>query len=95
VVGMLPASSLIAVELSDAPAAAVGNFFDDTFDNRLVPGDGDFDVPAFIRAITAIGYDGPWGIELMSTRTRTLPLDVALAEAAVGARACFAAAGVA
>ncbi|MDQ1562587.1 MAG: hypothetical protein QOE85_1928, partial [Actinomycetota bacterium] len=34
-------------------------------------------------------------IELMSTRTRTLPLDVALAEAAAGARACFAAAGVA
>jgi sugar phosphate isomerase/epimerase len=94
VVGMLPASSLVAVELSDAPAAAIGGFFDDTFDNRLVPGDGDFDVPAFIRAMAAIGYQGPWGIELMSTRTRTLPLDVALSEAAAGARACFAAAGV-
>jgi sugar phosphate isomerase/epimerase len=93
-VGLLPREYLFAVELSDAPAAAVGTFFDDTFDNRLAPGDGAFDVPSFIRAVTAIGFDGPWGVEVMSTRTRSLPVAIALAEAAAGARAALAAGGV-
>jgi sugar phosphate isomerase/epimerase len=92
--GTLPAEFLFAVELSDAPAQPVGTLFDDTFDNRLVPGDGAFDVPTFVRAVARIGFEGPWGIEMMSTRSRSLPVDVALAEAAAGARAMLAAGGV-
>jgi sugar phosphate isomerase/epimerase len=90
IVDMLPREFLFAVELSDAPSVAVGTFFDDTFDNRLVPGAGDFDVPSFVRAVAAIGFDGPWGVEVMSTQSRSLPIDVALAEAAAGARAVLA-----
>jgi sugar phosphate isomerase/epimerase len=85
----LPAEYLIAVELSDAAAEANGSFFDDTFDNRVAPGDGEFDVVAFIRAIRTLGYDGPWGVEIMSTRARGLPIEIALAEAAAGARRSF------
>jgi sugar phosphate isomerase/epimerase len=92
--GTLPAEFLFAVELSDAPAEPVGTLFDDTFDNRLVPGNGAFDVPAFVRVVATIGFDGPWGIEMMSRRSRSLPVEVALAEAAAGARAALAAAGV-
>jgi sugar phosphate isomerase/epimerase len=94
VIGVLPSEFLFAVELSDAPALAVGTFFDDTFDNRLVPGDGDFDVPSFVRAVEQLGFTGPWGVEMMSARFRTLPVAVALAEAAAGARSVLAAAGV-
>jgi sugar phosphate isomerase/epimerase len=89
VVDALPSNYLIAVELSDAAAEPTGTFFDDTFDNRVAPGSGDFDVPAFVRAVRTIGYEGPWGVEIMSTRSRSLPIDVALAEAAAGARECF------
>jgi sugar phosphate isomerase/epimerase len=95
VVDLLPAEYLFAVELDDAAATPVGTLFDDTFDQRLVCGLGAFDVPEFIRAIGRIGFDGPWGLEHMSERHRTLPLPIALAEARDGALACLAAAGVA
>jgi sugar phosphate isomerase/epimerase len=89
VVGILPSQFLIAVELSDAPAVRRGTYFDDTFDFRLPPGDGAFDVPAFVRAVASIGWDGPWGVEVMSDELRELPIDVALDRCAVGARRCL------
>jgi sugar phosphate isomerase/epimerase len=90
VVPLVPAPLLVHVELSDAPAVAVGSLFDDTFDNRLMPGLGAFDVPRFVRAMRDIGYAGPWGVEVMSTRTRSQPVGEVLAEAAAAARAVLA-----
>jgi len=39
---------------------------------------GPFDVPGFINAVLAIGWDGPWGIEQMSGDFRRLPVRDAL-----------------
>jgi sugar phosphate isomerase/epimerase len=91
VVPLVRASLLVHVELSDAPAESVGSLFDDTFDNRLMPGRGAFDVPRFVRAMRAIGYSGPWGVEVMSTATRSQPVEDVVAEAAAAARAVLAA----
>jgi sugar phosphate isomerase/epimerase len=76
-VEVLPPEYVFAVELSDGHAEPVGTLYDDTFDNRLPPGEGEFDVPAFIRALDSVGFEGPWGLEVMSTELRSLPVEVA------------------
>ena len=59
IVEMLPPEYVFAVEMSDGRAEPVGTLYDDTFDNRLAPGEGDFDVVGFIRAIDRLGFPGP------------------------------------
>lgn len=86
----LPLKYVFGVELDDGDATAVGSLLEDTFDNRRVCGQGDFDVPGFILAVRELGYTGPWGIEDMSVASRALPVDQALARARDGALACFA-----
>jgi len=76
-VEMLPPEYVFAVEMSDGRAEPVGTLYDDTFDNRLAPGEGDFDVVGFIRAIDRLGFQGPWGLEVMSAELRSLPIEVA------------------
>jgi sugar phosphate isomerase/epimerase len=76
-VDVLPPEYVFAVELSDGRAEPVGTLYDDTFDNRLPPGRGEFDVAGFIRALDALGFEGPWGLEVMSTELRSLPVEVA------------------
>lgn len=85
----LPPELLLAVELSDGAAACEGTLFDDTFDRRLPPGLGEFDVPAFIRAVQGLGYAGPWGVEVMSDRTRREDPAATLGDCAAAALACF------
>jgi sugar phosphate isomerase/epimerase len=50
----------------------------DTFDGRTLCGDGEFDIPAFINAIKATGYSGPWGVEILGAQYRTLPVEQAV-----------------
>jgi sugar phosphate isomerase/epimerase len=76
-VELLPPEYVFAVEISDSGAEMVGTLYDDTFDNRLPPGEGEFDVAGFIRALDTLGFKGPWGLEVMSTELRSLPVEVA------------------
>lgn len=34
--------------------------------DRRLPGHGDFDIAGFVAAVRATGYQGPWGVELLS-----------------------------
>ena len=90
---LLPLEYLVGVELDDGRAEAVGEGLPDTFDNRLICGTGEFDVPAFVRAVLRLGWTGPWGIEHMSTESRQQPIDQVLSEARQGALDCFPAVG--
>jgi sugar phosphate isomerase/epimerase len=90
---LLDVSHLVGVELDDGEQSARGPDLDDTFDNRLLCGQGVFDVPRFIRAVDRIGWTGPWGIEHMSVHSRTQPIDDVLTEARDAALACLAGAG--
>lgn len=85
----LPGELVAAVELCDGAATCVGTLFDDTFDRRLPPGQGEFDVPAFVTAVRRTGFDGPWGVEVMSERTRAQDLAEVLLECARAARGCL------
>lgn len=86
----LPVEYIFSVELNDAAPTPVGTLFEDTIHRRLLPGQGDFDVPAFINAVRATGFDGPWGVEILSDHHRTLPLAEGLTQARDATLACFA-----
>ena len=69
---------VFGVELSDARAEVVGTLFEDTRDRRTLIGQGAQDVVGFIRAMREGGFDGPWGVEILSTEHRQRPLLEAL-----------------
>ena len=56
----------------------MGTLWDDTINNRLFPGDGDFDTPGFINAVAPLGFTGPWGVEIISEQLRAMPLEAGL-----------------
>ncbi|MFC9362198.1 sugar phosphate isomerase/epimerase family protein [Rhodococcus sp. NPDC057014] len=86
---IIPSRFVFGVELDDGWTVVRGTDLEDTFDNRVPCGEGEFDVPKFIDAVRRICFDGPWGIEHMSREFRTLPVAEALARARDGALRCF------
>lgn len=80
---------VFGVEVSDADGVVRGTLFEDTRDNRRYPGEGAQDVVGFIRAIQSMGYDGPWGVEILSAEHRARPIDEGLAKARATMLACL------
>jgi sugar phosphate isomerase/epimerase len=73
---------IFAVELDDAAPDVVGTLFEDTVDNRLFCGEGCFDLTGLVAVLRDLGFDGPWGVEILSTSYRKLPVADALRLAA-------------
>jgi sugar phosphate isomerase/epimerase len=82
----LTPAMVFGVELDDAAATVVGSLFEDTVENRLLCGDGTFDLIGLVAALRDLGFDGPWGVEILSTSFRALPVREALRLAADSAR---------
>jgi sugar phosphate isomerase/epimerase len=76
---------IFGVELNDAAPDIVGTLFEDTVDNRLVCGDGCFDLRGLVSLLRDKGFDGPWGVEILSSSFRTLPVTQAVKMAAESA----------
>lgn len=74
-IARLPAGIIHHVELDDADAAIRGTLLEDTLNHRRLCGEGALDVPALLRALAAQGYDGPYGIEIISAEQRRRPFD--------------------
>lgn len=72
----IPARFIKSIELNDAHKYAIEPLWMDTIHKRVLPGDGTFDIPAFIKAVQAAGYEGPWGLEVLSDTHRKLPLEL-------------------
>jgi sugar phosphate isomerase/epimerase len=91
----LDPSMIFGVELNDAAAepAAGRTLFEDTRDNRRYPGRGDQDVVGFIRTMSALGWHGPWGVEILSDEHRATYLDDGLRTAFETTISCLDAAG--
>ncbi|MGA1835383.1 sugar phosphate isomerase/epimerase family protein [Herbiconiux sp. 11R-BC] len=89
-VAALPAEMIFVVELDDGTAAPVGSLWDDTIDRRRYPGRGAFDVPGFVRAVRESGYDGGWGVEIISAEHRARPIAESLPQLASETRALLA-----
>ena len=73
----IPLQYIKHIELDDADEKIVGSIMEDTLLRRRLPGQGDADVQSFIRNIQATGYDGIYGIEILSDEHRALSLEQA------------------
>ncbi|MNN48544.1 Inosose isomerase [compost metagenome] len=76
-IAKIPLELIKSIELDDANHAIVETLFNDSTHHRKLCGEGQLDVPGFIQQVVNVGYDGPWGVELISAELRKLPLEVA------------------
>lgn len=74
------------VELNDAPQSDEPATWADTFANRTLCGEGDFDIAGFLDAIDATGYEGPIGVEIIGDEHRRRDLKTAAEVAIATAR---------
>jgi sugar phosphate isomerase/epimerase len=77
----IPREYLAWVELSDGPVEYMDDPLDEVINHRRLPGEGEFDLPGYIEACRAVGYDGPWGVEVLSSELRALPMEEAFKRA--------------
>ena len=77
----IPLQYLSWVELSDGQVQNMEDPIDETVNHRRLPGEGEFDIPAYVEACRSVGYDGPWGVEVLSQALRSLPIEEAFQRA--------------
>jgi sugar phosphate isomerase/epimerase len=73
----LPPGYPVYVELSDGKRENMESMHEETTSFRLLPGEGEFDLAEYVRALHGLGYHGPWGCEVLSAELRALPIDTA------------------
>lgn len=76
-ISRIPARYIQHIEIDDADREVVGTLLEDTLDRRRLCGEGALDVAAFLRAVQASGYSGPYGVEIISHEHRQRSLDEA------------------
>ena len=81
IVQKIPRGLPLGVEINDGSLATPVNFLDSVINKRLLPGDGEFDIGAFLGAVWTQGYDGPIGVEVLNEYIRKWPLETAANEA--------------
>jgi sugar phosphate isomerase/epimerase len=77
----IPSQHITSVELNDGTFDCPWSLHEDTVNHRQFCGEGEFDVTSFIRALQNAGYDGPWGVEVLSAELRKWPLERLTTEA--------------
>ena len=81
---------LTSVELNDGYRANLPcGLRDETIHHRQFCGQGEFDVRGFVDAIRAMGYVGPWGVEVLCEAVRDWPLENLAAQAFTTAQEQF------
>jgi sugar phosphate isomerase/epimerase len=81
IVRKIPRGLPLGVEINDGVLATPVNFLDSVINKRLLPGDGEFDIAAFLSAVWTHGYEGPIGVEVLNEYMRKWPLETAATEA--------------
>jgi len=76
-IATIPPALIRHIEVDDADRELVGTIFEDTIMRRRLPGQGDLGVPHFLRCVRETGYDGAYGIEILSDEHRALPVEEA------------------
>ena len=88
-IAKLPKGAIAGAELDDGTLITVGDPISDTLDRRRLCGEGEFDLRGFIGAVKASGYDGPWGVEIISEEQRSRTLEEAAQRSFITTRAQF------
>jgi 4-hydroxyphenylpyruvate dioxygenase len=65
----IPAEKIFFLQLADAPALKM-DVLSWSRHHRLFPGEGDFDLAAFVSHVLATGYDGPLSLEVFNDTFR-------------------------
>ena len=68
----IPLKYLFNVELNDG---ALTGTLDDDPSGRKFCGEGNYDIQGLIKCVQAMGYTGPWAVEVMSKKLAGLPLE--------------------
>ena len=84
---VLSPRNIFGVELDDAAEQVVGTLFEDTVERRLLSGEGSFDLRGLVAVLRGKRFDGPWGVEILSSSFRQLPVSQAVKLAADSALA--------
>jgi sugar phosphate isomerase/epimerase len=71
----IPPDYLGWVELSDGQYENVPDPIDEVVNRRKLPGEGEFEIAGYVEACQQAGYNGPWGVEVLSEELRNLPID--------------------
>jgi sugar phosphate isomerase/epimerase len=71
----IPLSYLSWIELSDGQKENMEDLIEETTQYRKLPGEGEFDIAGYIEVAQAMGYEGPWGVEVLSEELRQLPIE--------------------
>jgi sugar phosphate isomerase/epimerase len=71
----IPQEYLSWVELSDGRFEDMEDAIDEVVNHRHLPGEGEFDIPGYVQACLQAGYEGPWGVEVLSAALRALPIE--------------------
>jgi sugar phosphate isomerase/epimerase len=71
----IPSQYLLGVELNDGTFEAPWSLHEDTINHRRLCGEGEFDIRGFLGAVKKAGYNGPYGIEVLSEKLRCMPLE--------------------
>jgi sugar phosphate isomerase/epimerase len=71
----IPSQYLSWVELSDGQFQNMDDPIDEVVNRRRLPGEGEFDIPSYVKVCQEIGYDQPWGVEVLSAELRSLPIE--------------------
>lgn len=79
------APSVVSVELSDGVRASLHSRTDAVRSRRYC-GEGEFHLAALVSALRGGGFTGPWGVQILADRHRSLSTEEALRRAAVSAR---------
>jgi sugar phosphate isomerase/epimerase len=89
----IPGQRVFAVQIDDGPAELEDNLVEATLHQRLLPGDGAFDLLGYLDALRHIGATAPIGVEVFSDDLHALGPRVAATKAAEATRRLLAAAG--
>ncbi len=66
----IPGNKIVLAHLNDAPNVPATDARDG---NRVLPGEGGIDLPAFMAALAKAGYDGPVSLEVFSAELKAMP----------------------
>ena len=72
---LLDADDVVAVEFQDGYIDTDMDFLQETINLRKIPGEGEFPIADWIDAVRATGFDGPWGLEILSEEFRRFSMD--------------------
>ncbi|MDS0281063.1 sugar phosphate isomerase/epimerase family protein [Haloarcula onubensis] len=66
----LSGDDIVAVEFNDGYVDTRMSFLEETINLRKLPGEGEFPIESWVSAVRAGGFDGPWGLEILSEEFR-------------------------